>query len=346
MVEPKFSIIIPVYNAEATITRTINTLKELDYPNFEVLLVNDGSTDKTEGIISNIISGDERFRLLSKENGGPGLARNYGIEQVKGDYILFFDADDFPQKTILDDYSSIISANPKLDLIISSFNFRTLNQEKIADEKNYLVEEYIYDNKEEFLSNMYELMNKQLMYVVWNKCYRRDVIINNDIRFKNYRSCEDRIFNLDYYKHCSVVVMNSKIEYVYNFDGGLGITNQYNENKFATFKEFYERSNAITNSGDKPGMAALLLKGTVSVIFSILETDMIDRQQKKVEINSILSDSSILEAKKIATSATIAKKITKLLFNMPRPMFMIVLNTGAFIEMKIPGLMALLKRNY
>ena len=346
MVEPKFSIIIPVYNAEATITMTINTLKELDYLNFEVLLVNDGSTDKTEGIISNIISGDERFRLLSKENGGPGLARNYGIEQAKGDYLLFFDADDFPQKTILDDYSSIISANPKLDLIISSFNFRTLNQEKIADEKNYLVEEYIYDNKEEFLSNMYELMNKQLMYVVWNKCYRRDVIINNDIRFKNYRSCEDRIFNLDYYKHCSVVIMNSKIEYVYNFDGGLGITNQYNENKFSTFKEFYERSNEITNNRDKPGMAALLLKGTVSVIFSILETDMIDRQQKKVEINSILRDISILEAKKIATSATIAKKITKLLFNMPRPIFMIVLNTGAFIEMKIPGLMALLKRNY
>lgn len=346
MVEPKFSIIIPVYNAEATITRTINTLKELDYPNFEVLIVNDGSTDKTEGIISNIISEDERFRLLSKENGGPGLARNYGIEHVKGDYLLFFDADDFPQKTILDDYSSIISANPKLDLIISSFNFRTLNQEKIADEKDYLVEEYIYDNKEEFLSNMYELMNKQLMYVVWNKCYRRDIIINNDIRFKNYRSCEDRIFNLDYYKHCSVVVMNSKIEYVYNFDGGLGITNQYNENKFATFKEFYERSNAITNSGDKPGMAALLLKGTVSVIFSILETDKISRKQKKIEIDEILNDESILKAKKIAVTDTRVKTATKLLFNIPKSLFLFILSFGAFIEIKMPRLMALLKRKY
>lgn len=346
MSTPKFSIIIPVYNAEMTITKTIEVLKELDDLTFEVLLINDGSRDNTEKTIKDSIGDDERFLLFTKKNEGPGLARNYGIEHAKGDYLLFFDADDFPEKTILKDYSTVISDNLELDLIISSFTFRTLNQEKIVDEKKYLVDEHIYSSNKEFLADMYELMSKQLMYVVWNKCYRRDIIINHNIRFKNYRSCEDRIFNLDYYKYCSLVVMNPKIEYIYEFDGGQGITNQYNKDKFATFKEFYERGNAITNNENKEGMAALLLKGTTSVIFSILETEEINRKQKKIEINSILNDASIIEARKSAVTDTTAKKITKLLFNMPKPILMLVLSTGSFVETKLPRVMALLKIKY
>lgn len=342
----KFSIIIPVYNAESTITKTINVLKDIITPGFEVLLIDDGSKDNTKKVIQTSISNDPRFILLSKKNEGPGLARNFGIEQAKGEYLLFFDADDFPAKEVLNDYLQIISVEPDLDLIISSFMFRTLDQGKTVDEKKYLVEEHIYSSNDEFLTDMYQLMNKQLMYVVWNKCYRREIILKNAVRFKDYRSCEDRIFNLDYYKYCSKVVMNPKIEYFYEFEGGLGITNQYKEGKFDTFKEFYERSNLLTNDEDKNGMAALLLKGTTSVIFSILETDEISRQQKKAEVRSILMDSSIAEAKKIAVTDTTAKKITKLLYNMPRQVVMFALNTGAFIETRMPGIMALLKRKY
>ncbi|OJG45051.1 glycosyl transferase [Enterococcus hermanniensis] len=335
-----------MFNAATTIARTINVLKELDNNNFEVLLVNDGSTDDTREVLEQCISLDSRFQVLDKKNQGPGIARNYGIEHAKGEYLLFFDADDYPQKTILQDYEKIILANSALDLIISSFTFRTLDKEQVADEKNYLVNDYVYETNQEFLADMYELMNQQLMYVVWNKCYRRDIILKYAIRFKNYRSCEDRIFNLDYYKYCSKIVMNPKIEYIYEFEGGAGITNQYNENKFKTFKEFYERSNSITNDEHKEGMAALLLKGTTSVIFSILATNKLNRQQKAAAVNSILKDSTIIEAKKIAKTDTTAKKITKLLFNMPNPVVRTVLTTGSFVENKMPGIMAILKRKY
>lgn len=346
MTVPQFSIIVPIFNAEKTITRTIQTLKGLKGADFEVLLVNDGSTDKTEKIVNECIATDARFYLLNKANEGPGLARNYGIERAKGDYLLFFDADDYPEASILHDYTRIIMAQPQVDLIISSFTFRTLSQGEIADEKSYQVKKAQYDNNKVFLSDMYELMNQQLMYVVWNKCYRREIILTNKIRFKNYRSCEDRIFNLDYYKYCSHVVMNAKSEYIYEFEGGQGITNQYHPDKFATFKEFYQHSNALTNNESKSGMAALLLKGTTSVIFSILETDKVIKQQKKLEISTILNDSSILEAKQIAITDTTTKKITKMLFNMPKPVLMLVFKTGSFVETKLPAVMALLKRNY
>ncbi|WP_407855918.1 glycosyltransferase family 2 protein [Enterococcus hailinensis] len=343
---PKFSIIIPVYNAASTITRTVNVLKELDNNNFEVILVNDGSTDDTKNVLNQAISSDSRFKVLDKNNQGPGIARNYGIEHAQGEYLLFFDADDYPEKMILNDYAKIISVHAELDLIISSFTFRTLDKKQIADEKKYLVNEYVYETNKEFLADMYELMNQQLMYVVWNKCYRRDIIQKYAIRFKNYHSCEDRIFNLDYYKYCAKVVMNPRIEYIYEFEGGQGITNQYNDNKFQTFKEFYERSNSITDDQHKEGMAALLLKGTTSVIFSILATNKLNKKQKRIAVDSVLNDDSIIEAKKIAKTDTTAKKITKLLFNMPNSVVRTVLTTGSFVENKMPGVMAILKRKY
>ena len=83
MSNPKFSIVIPIYNAESTIARTIASLKEFDFTDYEVLLINDGSTDQTEAIITRLIENDPKFRLITTANQGPGLARNEGIMQAK-----------------------------------------------------------------------------------------------------------------------------------------------------------------------------------------------------------------------------------------------------------------------
>ncbi|HAP9232153.1 TPA: glycosyltransferase family 2 protein [Enterococcus faecium] len=346
MNNPKFSIIVPVYNAEATIGRTIDILKELDYEEYEVVLVNDGSTDQTQEIIQELIENGERFELITTTNQGPGLARNEGIRQSKGEYLLFFDADDTPVKTILSDYDHLLEKSPKADLVVSSFVFRTMDEGRIVSEKENLVTECHYLTHEEFIKDMYQLMNEQLMYVVWNKCYRSDILKNNQILFKTYNSCEDRIFNLHYYEYCHQVIMNPKVEYIYEFEGGKGITNQYRPNKFETFKEFYSLANTVTDDINKDGMAALLLKGTTSVIFSIYSTSARTSKEKKDEAKQILSDPVIREAKQIAKTDSSAKKITKLLYNMPAPLFLSAVKVGSFVEVKMPGLMAALKRVY
>ncbi|WP_165003213.1 MULTISPECIES: glycosyltransferase family 2 protein [unclassified Enterococcus] len=346
MNHPTFSIIVPVYNAEDTILRTLETLSQLDFPDYEVLLINDGSTDHTEQIISEFVKEDEKIRLITTKNQGPGLARNEGITRAKGKYLLFFDADDAPIKEVLSDYHTLLMEEPDSDLIISSFTFRTLSDEKLISEKDYLVPAYRYTSHELFVNDMYQLMNQQLMYVVWNKCYRRDIIEQHQIRFKNYSSCEDRIFNLNYYEHCRQVILNPKIEYIYDFEGGKGITNKYNPNKFQTFKEFYELANFVTKEKDKAGMASLFLKGTTSVIFSIYETSTRTSKEKKQEAMQILNDEAIKEAKKIALADSNAKKVTKWLYNMPAPLFLSAVKMGSFVEVKMPGLMAALKRVY
>lgn len=346
MKTPKFSIIIPVYNAEKTISHTISLLMELEFNDYEVIIVNDGSTDATEQVISELVQGNDYFHFITTENQGPGAARNEGLVYARGEYVLFFDADDTPKKDVLKNYEQILSTQPATDLIISSFVFRTLNGTEIISEKEYLVSDFVYQDNQCFLNDMYELMSKQLMYVVWNKCYKREILEQHQIRFKNYSSCEDRIFNLDYYQYCQQVVMNSSLVYTYDFEGGKGITNQYKENKFATFKEFYELTNFITKNQDKSGMAALLLKGATSVIFSIYETETLTKKEKKQEAVEILHDPVIIEAKAIALTDSTAKKVTKFLYNMPITLFLLTIKIGAFVEVKLPGLMSFLKRVY
>lgn len=346
MISPKFSIIIPVYNAESIVDKTITNLKGLSYENYEVLLIDDGSLDSTCDKIRKIIAGDNRFKLYTKENEGPGLARNFGIEKAQGEYLLFLDVDDYAKKNILLDYSKILNSYPNLDLIISSFTFRTKADTKILSEKDYFVPDREYFSNSTFIVDLYDLMNKQLMYVVWNKCYKKEIIMREKIRFKKYRSCEDRIFNLEYYQYCSMVKLNTKIEYVYEFDGTVGITNKYFPNKFLSFKEFYNLANIVTSNQSRSEMASLFLKGVVSVTFSILNAKNLTNDDKRNEINGIITDESVIEAKDIAITDTNSKKILKVIFNLPTPLLNFFLKLGSIANIKLPRMIAYLKRIY
>ncbi|MGM9903593.1 hypothetical protein A5844_002299 [Enterococcus sp. 10A9_DIV0425] len=346
MTNPIFSIIVPIYNAENTISRAIIALKNLEFKKYEVILINDGSTDNTEQLIKESIQDESHFHLITTKNQGPGLARNEGIKQAKGNYVLFFDADDEPINEILDDYQKIFDRSPNTDLIVSSFKFRTLSEGKVISEKDYLVPEHQYTTHESFIGDMYQLMNQQLMYVVWNKCYRRNVLVEHNIRFRNYSSCEDRIFNLEYYQYCQNVIMNPKIEYTYEFEGGKGITNQYRPNKFQTFKEFYLLAKEVTKNKSDSGMASLFLKGTVSVILSIIETEQLSNSEKKTEIKNIFNDEIVKEAASIACTDSTFKRLTKIFFNLPTTLSYSFIVLAGKIQSFSPKLISVLKRKY
>lgn len=346
MVDPKFSIIVPIYNAEDSIEKLLKDLLRLNYDDYEVLLINDGSTDNTKTIVERAIGCDDRYVLFNKKNEGPGPARNYGINKAQGKYLLFFDSDDCPSANVLKDYDNILKKDDSIDLVISSFTFDTVKNGKVISKKEFLINDHQFFSHSEFQEAIYDLMSNQFMYVVWNKCYRRDIIIDNVILFKNYRSCEDRIFNLEYFKYCNSVKLNPLIEYSYHFDGTRGITNKYSEKKFDTFKDFYLLANTVTDNQDKSGMASLLLKGTLSVLFSILKTKEIDRIKKKKEISLILNDDLILQAKKLAETDTSTKKLTKILFNSPRFVLLPLLRLGAIIEDCAPNVVTNLKKKY
>ncbi|MFY1067088.1 glycosyltransferase family 2 protein [Enterococcus sp. AD013-P3] len=342
----RYSIIVPVFNAEDTIDESLERIAKLQSDSYECIVVNDGSTDRTAAVVQSFVATHPHFSLISVENGGPGIARNHGITRAKGDYLLFFDADDFPSDKILSMYDRIIADEPTLDLIISSFEFIEIEDGKIINCRPYTVENSIYDSNETFVDDLYDLMNRQLMYVVWNKCYRTKIIRENEIRFRPYRSCEDRIFNLDYAQFCNKVVLNSQVAYHYNFDSKSGLTNRYSPEKFFTFTEFYKRAEQVSDGKNKDGLASLFLKGVISTCFSIMETTELSFGEKNRQIREIQKSDEVTAAKKVARKDSISKRLTKLFFYLPTVCFLFVIWWGSVIEVKTPKLMGFFKRVY
>lgn len=98
----KFSIIVPVYNVEKYIDKCISSIRNQSYPIFECIVVDDGSKDSSISIAKELIKDDERFIILSKQNGGLSDARNFGLNKASGDYVWFVDSDDFIEKNALE----------------------------------------------------------------------------------------------------------------------------------------------------------------------------------------------------------------------------------------------------
>ena len=95
MVNPKISVIIPVYNAEVYLHRCVDSLLSQSFKDFELLLVDDGSVDSSADICDEYANGDERVRVFHKKNGGVSSARNLGLDNARGEWVVFVDADDW-----------------------------------------------------------------------------------------------------------------------------------------------------------------------------------------------------------------------------------------------------------
>ena len=126
------SVIVPCYNCEKTIERCIDSIKNQSFKDFEALLIDDGSTDKTSLIINRLIEDDERFRYYYKENGGLSDARNYGLDRFKGQYVSFVDSDDYIEKDYIQTLYQTIKEN-KTKVSICSYKIISKNNEKEVD---------------------------------------------------------------------------------------------------------------------------------------------------------------------------------------------------------------------
>ena len=155
----KFSIIIPAYNAEKTIAKCIESIASQTYKNLEIIIINDGSNDKTQEIVLEYMKNDNRIKLINQKNKGVSYSRNKGIEKAKGEYINFIDADDYIEKNTLEEIEKLTKRN---------YDFIRYN--------------FIYDTKETKRNNLYEFNNKEIdVELNKNKLYKRFFLINNTI---------------------------------------------------------------------------------------------------------------------------------------------------------------------
>lgn len=199
METPLVSIIVPMYNAQATIRRCVESICRQTYPELEILLLNDGSRDDTLALCRELAAKDPRITLLDKPNTGVSDTRNQGLERAHGTYIQFVDSDDW----LLPEFTGQLVAaaeRSRADLVVAPYRMVIPREGAPADEREYsLLPAGIY-NKREYL--WYVIGQPASFYfgVLWNKLYRRDLLERQHIRFPAAFYAEDQQFNLAYLK--------------------------------------------------------------------------------------------------------------------------------------------------
>lgn len=209
MSHPKISVIIPVYNVEKYLPKCIESVLAQTYTDFELILINDGSSDNSGHVCDEYATRDQRIRVFHKTNGGVSSARNLGIAEAKGDWITFIDSDDTIDATYLENFEP----NESNNYCLSIQGYRIYNNSKLERENSVDINKNV--DLQECLSDL-ELKNVLNSPVC--KLFNSEIIKNNSIRFdKNTSYGEDHIFTLEYLFLCTngVIKISSKIGYNY-----------------------------------------------------------------------------------------------------------------------------------
>lgn len=185
----KFSIIIPIYNVEKYLKNCIESILQQDFDDYEILLINDGSTDNSLSICKEYQNSDKRIKTISKENAGVSSARNLGISNAVGEFIIFLDADDTLTKNVLRKIDNIIYKNLNLDLIITDYN---LNKDNVIHEtKNEIFNKDIRFESGEKAIETIRNNNYELPKSVWRCVFKSTTVKNNQITFNLDYSCAE-----------------------------------------------------------------------------------------------------------------------------------------------------------
>lgn len=238
MENPGISIIVPVYNTSETLHRCVESLYSQTFKDFEVILVNDGSTDNSADLCQEILKKDSRFSYQAKKNGGLSSARNHGMKYAKGEFVAFLDSDDY----VDGNFCQILYETAKpLNLDILNFGLKYVKDGVAENRASAFPKDRLIPRQE-----MDDLISKsssnKVLYFSWSNMYRREFLETNSLIFdERVLLGEDTVFNLKALMHSSTVYSISApvYNYVYN-------TNSLTQKKFKEnlLKKFESQFNA------------------------------------------------------------------------------------------------------
>lgn len=209
----KYSVIIPVYNVEKYINRCLKSILSQHYNDLEIIVIDNGSTDRSGSICDIYANEYANFSVYHIENHGVGSARNFGLSKARGEFIYFVDSDDYLVGNLFAEFEDKLT--PDLDLLVFSY-YNSFEQEMTEKNRTKKILPYngSYD-KYDFSKIFKDLFLSDMLYTVWNKLYRREFLIENNISFEKYELGEDVRFNLDVYHKVNKVYLSQDSYYVY-----------------------------------------------------------------------------------------------------------------------------------
>lgn len=215
----KVSIIIPVYNVEDYLEECLNSIKNQIYKNIEILLIDDGSTDNSPEICDRYSELDNRFFVFHRKNSGVSSARNFGLDNATGKFIMFVDSDDYVSENFVK-----LAVDSYEESAFVTFGYTELYKKKSFEVVSPINYSYMND-----LSSLF-FMHNYIGGFCWNKLYLKEIIDTNLIRFDSkIKICEDLYFNLNYLQYVDSLKVINKRLYFYRMRGNSATWNINNE---------------------------------------------------------------------------------------------------------------------
>lgn len=238
----KFSIIMPAFNTENFIYGSISSVFAQTYENYELIIVDDGSTDKTEEVIKLICSENDKVKIVKQKNQGPAAARNNGLDNAEGDYVVFLDSDDSLEKNALEDLNKLINENGLPDIVVYGANCLPK------------------DNVDTWLKNatttndkLYEKFSPDALFkepgskpFIWQNCLKLSFLNSNNLRInEKLHLGEDQAFQFSYFPLAKKILFTSKKFYNYRISRGGSLMDQYNRNLIIKASEHFRQVDFI-----------------------------------------------------------------------------------------------------
>ena len=209
MQKPLISIIVPIYNVEPYLQRCLDSIINQTYSNLEIILIDDGSSDKSPQICDEYASKDNRITVIHKKNGGLSDARNTGLDNCKGEFISFIDSDDWVEQSYIE---TLLHALEQTNADISIANFI-----KTQFSYKYILKTYEHNftilNSTEALAKLWNREEDSIFVTAWGKLFKKSLYTN--IRFPKGRIHEDEYTSYKLLYHSNLIVFLDVPLYIY-----------------------------------------------------------------------------------------------------------------------------------
>jgi len=297
--EKKISVVVPVYNSEKYLSDLYKSIAYQTYKNYEIIFVDDGSTDQSLKILNTFKENDKKVKVVSKSNGGVSSARNRGLECCTGDYITFVDSDDFIDK---DMFSIVMDYLNKDDYDILSSGYYLYNS---SVDKKSMLNQYCGElTKEDALKDMFN--NRLLGMTCCGKFFKKSIIKNLffDEEIKNN---EDRLFLFHAVYNSNSIFIIDKCLYYYRYNNCSYTNSGFKLSFLDSIKVAYKMKTKVLDDEDLVNYAdASIIRTSLLVLKSIYLSNHIEQyfQERKKIINNlktlkIVSKYKILGVKKV-----------------------------------------------
>ncbi len=235
MADVKVSVIMPVYGVEKFVGKAIESIQAQTLKDFEFLIVDDGTKDRSGIICDEYAAKDPRITVIHKDNGGAPSARNAAMDIAKGKYYYFMDSDDWAEPTMLEDMVAL-AEKTDAQLVVTGYYIDTYYSDTAYYTQEQTQPDALYESKEAFRRAAYALFDANLLYTPWNKLYSGDYLRENNLRFSN-TFWDDFPFNLSVIRDIERVAVSSKKYYHFMRARAESETAKYHANMYEKREE-------------------------------------------------------------------------------------------------------------